>query len=158
MKKVFLIILLLFTGCALHLERGNKPIPEYFEKINQKCEAEKIIVILKNKETEEGLFVKIDENVLAIVQEGKIVEYPTMDVAKIKYNRGFSPNGMVLGMAAGFFAGIIPAVIVSPELGGAFGRGTDHGASLLFIPAGTVAGGIWGGLEFDKYNTISLVR
>ncbi len=158
-KTVLFIVLLLLTGCATHLERKDKPMPEYLSEINNICVAKNIKVILKTNETEEGLFIKIDDKVLAIEQDGKIVEFLTEDITKIKYPRGFSTSGMVTGMVLGFVAGLIPIWVFNPDLGGPGGGGDKGAAGFLYIiPLTTAAGGVWGGSVFDKYNTISLVK
>ena len=151
MKKNLIIVLLFLTGCAVHYERKDKTMPEYLAEINEKCAAKDIIVVFYTDETEKGLFIKIDENVLAIEKEGKIVEFAVADISKIKYPRGFSPSGMVAGAALGLVAGVIPIVAIEHKDG-------DRGVSnyLTIIPITMAAGGVWGGLTIDDYNTISL--
>ncbi len=159
-KKILFIVLLFLTGCATHLERNNTPLPKYIVKINKECKDEKIIVIFKTSEKQEGLFIKIDENVLAVEQKGTIVEYPTEAVAKIKYGGRFSPSGLGIGAGIGLTAGLLYNGIVKTKDTGTWESGATNEDKnrMMGMVAVTALGGLVGALTIDNYNTISLVE
>ncbi|MFH0734533.1 MAG: hypothetical protein V1773_06945 [bacterium] len=151
MKKVLIIVLLFLIGCAAHFERKNTPMPEYLAEINEKCEGKNIIVVFYTDETEKGLFIKIDQNILAVEKDGKLVEFAVADISKIKYPRGFSPSGMAAGAALGFLASVIPITAIKPKM-----VSNDLLNYVAIIPITMAVGGVVCALTIDNYNTISL--
>ena len=152
-KLIFLLIISFFiNSCSVHIEKDKRTTYEYLAQINMECRGKDILLTFITNETEEGVFIKLDEQTLTIKKLDKVVTFNTHDVLNIKYNRGFSLSGLGIGAIAGLGASLF---IV--QLSGAKGSFVDsrEGSAMIFaIPILTLIGAIWGGFQIDMYNTI----
>ena len=154
MKKFFLFVLLFLIGCSAHLERDGKTTDEFYKQINTNCTNENVIVTLNTNKIEEGVFIKLDNDILTIKKGEGIKELLTHDILNIKYERGFSLSGMGIGALTGLGTGLL--ILQMSGGNGSLVDGGDGTIIILAIPTFTTIGVVWGGFQIDKYNTIIL--
>ncbi len=154
MKKILLIFLLFLIGCSAHLERDGKTRDEFYKQINTKCTNKNVIVTLNTNKIEEGVFIKLDNDILTIKKGEEIKELLTHDILIIKYERGFSLSGMGIGALAGLGTGLLILQMSGGNVSLVDSR--DGTIMILAIPTLATIGAVWGGFQIDKYDTIIL--
>jgi len=120
--------------------------------INRNLNSEDIIVNYINGRSEEGFFLRINNDFLLIKRSSEIREIPINDIHSIEYQEGSILLGSTLGALAGFVAGALIANASGATLN--FGGGSENTEYFLAIPIFTLGGAIWGGIEGNEYSRI----